>query len=204
MLAYDITKFDEKFYKELNVFDTGQQLAELEKKKDYSARYKYDSVFFVGCATGLEPIYWTERGCKASGCEVSEYAVDHLDPRAKQLVRHYDGQHLDWLQDNSVDAIMSFDVLTLVPRDMLAVLSAEMIRVASKLIVIRSTITDWKTAGKDRHGVDGVEFKLESFTFWDELFTRSGKFWLSQANISVSYSVSKPDLREVVYIFTRI
>ena len=147
----------------------------------------YDSILFVGCAMGAEPLYFSQHGKTARGVDVSQWAIDHALSEAKALVQLYDGQHMPFFSDKQFEVVASFDVLNLVPLPMREVLAKEMQRVSSKAIIIRGIA---KETGLDWDGNDGVSFKYKPLTHWIALFDESFKIDLSLCNENQEYTLT--------------
>jgi len=127
----------------------------------------YESILFVGCALGAEPLYFSQRGKHARGIDVSAWAIENALPDAKRLVRLYDGETMPFFNDTQFDVVAAFDVLTLVPSPMVDALAKEMQRVSRNRIVVRGIA---KETGKEWDGNDGVSFKYKSLNQWKAMF----------------------------------
>jgi predicted TPR repeat methyltransferase len=155
-------------------WDNPMQQSELQKKFDcVSAGGSYESILFVGCALGNEVRYFRELGKNATGVEISSYAVEHCHASVSGHVRLYDGWDLGHLDNLGVDVVASFDVLTLLPDDMLLKLIGEMHRAAADRIVFR-TIVDCKcNLNEQWAGNDGVTFRYLTWDKWRDLFSKN-------------------------------
>lgn len=175
---YSPDKFDKAYYGErarggfgVEIhWDNPIQQMELEKKFNFIKESgEYTSILFVGCALGNEVRYFRERYKQASGVEISEYAVANCDESVKNFIKLYNGWELKDYPDKSIDVVAAFDVLTLIPDDMLKKLVKEMCRVAKSSIVMRTIVDmDGKRKG-EWIGNDGVTFRYLRFHEWVEL-----------------------------------
>jgi len=208
-ITYGQHCFDQEYY---NKSDRGGfpdidyhseiQQDQLSKKLGFidSLNIDYHTILFVGCATGNEPRYFLDKGKDAQGCDISKYAISQADPIISANIKEYDGQNLNWQADNSIDVVCAFDVLTIIPKKQREILISEMVRVASKLIVIRTSLkVPDDLTDKEFDGIDGAPFKLATFSYWDKVFVRNKKFWLKKAEINSH----KHDHREAVIAFSR-
>lgn len=187
-----MTTFNQAYYTEGARGGFTESLGKNLQNK-WSACPACKSVLFVGCATGEEVRFWENKGIEAQGCDISEWAVNNsVSPRVKL----YDGRNLDWLEENCIELVCAYDVLTLV-EGYRTRLAEEMVRVAKDGIVVRTTVSHHENENLNRHGIDGVPFRLESIGYWDKLFTQSGKFWLQHLEVN-STSINR---REALYVF---
>lgn len=127
----------------------------------------YESILFVGCALGAEPLYFSQHGKQAKGIDVSVWAIENALPDAKSLVRLFDGETMPFFAEKQFDVVAAFDVLNLVPYPMVDKLSKEMQRVSRSRIVARGIA---KNTGKEWDDNDGVSFKYKSLKQWMALF----------------------------------
>jgi 2-polyprenyl-3-methyl-5-hydroxy-6-metoxy-1,4-benzoquinol methylase len=139
----------------------------------------YDSILFVGCALGAEPLYFSQRGKQAQGIDVSTWAIENALPEAKSLVRLFDGETMPFFEDKQFDVVAAFDVLTLVPAPMADKLSKEMQRVSRNRIVVRGIARE---TGKEWDGNDGVSFKYKSLKQWKTMFADQFNLDLDEHN----------------------
>ncbi len=146
----------------------------------------FNSILFVGCAKGFEVRYFREHNKHAVGIDISQYAITNCDRQVVDYCNLYDGSHIDWGKD-AFDMVAAFDVLTLAPDDMLEELCEEIVRVASKKIIIRTIVKNWRNLDDRWDGQDGVSFRYLNFHDWDRHFTKSGKFSLHEAKIHNQY-----------------
>jgi hypothetical protein len=158
--------------------DQKQQLA---IKWDACRGVVHGSALFIGCALGHEVAHWIKNGKQAFGLDVSRYAIENQIPEAKSRCHLYDGAQIRE-QDDSVDLVASFDVLTHIPDKMLADLTDEMVRVARRGIVFRTIVKNWRNLGENVDFQDGCWGRYLRFDHWDHLITRTGKFYLSEAH----------------------
>jgi len=205
-LKYGPDCFDYNYYNsnfsEAMRYDSISQQHELKYKFDFIQDFgiTYNSILFVGCATGNEPRYFRNNGKDAQGCDISKYAISQADSSISSNIREYDGEKISWQEDNSIDVVCAFDVLTIIPKEQREKLISEMIRVASKLIVIRTTLkVPDDLTDSEFDGIDGYLFKLETLAYWDNIFTENKKLWLKKAKI---YSI-KHNHREAIIGFER-
>src|ERR1043165_5813341 len=75
----------------------------------------YESILFVGCALGAEPLYFSQHGKQAQGIDISAGSIENALLEAKPLVKLYDGETMPFFSDKQFDVVAAFDVLTLVP-----------------------------------------------------------------------------------------
>jgi len=148
-LEYSQDKFNADYYGNKARGGFGKEIFwnTLEQQNELETKFRvindlgyFNSILFIGCAFGNEVRYFRERGKQATGVEISEYAVNTVDKSVKNFVKLYNGWELQDYKDNSVDIVASFDVLTLIPDDMLNKLVKEMCRVSSSGIVIRTSV----------------------------------------------------------------
>jgi len=156
-------------------WEHAQQQVELQNKFDIlKEEGDFRRVLFVGCALGNEVRFFRERGKQAYGVEISEYAVANCHESVKRWVHLYDGWNLARITNKTIDIVASFDVLTLMPDEMLRKLAPEMLRVCRNRIVIRTPVDK----ASDQHGQyvghDGVTFRCLTHDQWCELFARDG------------------------------
>lgn len=163
---------DERGGFESYTYDTPGQQRELGKKWDQIERFAgdYHSILFIGCAKGFEVKFFKQLGKKASGVDISLYAISTAEPEVEKDIRLYDGSNLDEEHDDSVDVVAAFDVMLLVAQR--RALINEMIRVARQFIFVRVTVL-WP--GGEEIGIDGVSFRYETLDWWIGAFGH-GKF----------------------------
>lgn len=192
---YNQSQFDAEYYgggarggfKQYRWEDPAQQ-EQLSWKFDHCHWHSnFHSVLFVGCALGFEVAYFNARAKAAQGVDISEYAINNLIPEARLHCHLYNGWDLSRFGENAFDLVASFDVLTLVPDEMIAKLVPEMVRVASKKIVVRSILKNWRNYNDPWDGEDGVTFRYKPFIAWDQAFTQSGKFRFEEMHTYKSY-----------------
>lgn len=156
-------------------WDHPQQQIELPNKFDVvKEEGDYQRILFVGCGLGHEVRYFRNRGKEAHGVEISEYAVTQCDPSVKQWVHLYNGWELQAFGDKTMDIVASFDVLTLMPDDLLRKLAPEMRRVCANRIVIRTPVDVQEDQKGQFIGLDGVSFRCLTSRQWRELFEHDG------------------------------
>jgi hypothetical protein len=200
---YSSALFDEQYYGggarggfQSYAWEDPAQQQQLRYKWDHCQQHgDFHSILFVGCATGFEVKYFSERKKEAWGVDVSEWAIAHPVAGVAGFIDLFDGRHLSDFGDNDIDVVTSFDVLSLVPDDMMKVLAAEMVRVARKKIVVRTIVKNFRNLQNEWDGNDGVSFKYSTFTEWDRLFCQSGKFALHEAMTHAQY--------ETIFVFAR-
>ena len=192
--AYDQSMFDAGYYGggarggfRSYVYGSHEQQQQLSYKlRDCHLGGNFGSILFVGCAKGYEVRYFGQHGKFSSGVDISQYAIEHADPEAKPYVQLYDGRNIPH-KDNSYDMVAAFDVLTLVPDGMIQDLTADMVRVAKDKILVRTITKNWRNMDQEWDGNDGVTYKYKTFAWWDELFSRSGKFAFHYGQIAYQY-----------------
>lgn len=159
-------------------YHSEEQKFQLALKLEVCNHVPHDSVVFVGCARGFEVAHWIDKKTAlAWGVDVSKWAIDNQIKEAKEQCYRYNGQELPFF-DNGADLVASYDVLTLIPDDMLKRLAAEMVRVGKNGIVFRVFVKSWQNLDNEVDGEDGSTFKLRHFWEYDKLFSQSGKFKL--------------------------
>lgn len=164
-----------------------EQQKQLELKWDVCRwNSDYNSILFVGCAKGFEVRYFQEHGKDAHGVDISQYAIENCEKSVNHLCHRFDGMNIS-IPDNSVDMVAAFDVLTLVPSEMLEKLTSEIVRVARHKILIRTIVKNWRNLDDQWDGEDGVTFRYWPFHAWDKVFTQSGKFRLQEAKMHEQY-----------------
>lgn len=146
----------------------------------------FESILFVGSAMGFEVKYFKDKGKIVGGVDVSEYAIKHALPGTARHMMLYDGRNLDF-RENGSDIVAAFDVLTLIPDEMMRQLGKEIVRVAYKKIVMRSIVKNWRNAKEKWDGNDGVSFTYKPFDYWDWLFSESGKFRFEECKMWRQY-----------------
>ena len=168
-------------------YGSDEQKFQLALKLEIGNYVPHDSALFVGCARGFEVAYWlankTETVC---GFDVSQWAIQNQIPEARKRCYLYDGESLPTSSD-AFDLVASFDVLTVIPDDMLERLAAEVVRVAKNGIVFRVYVKNWRNLDSPVDGQDGSTFKLRHFWQYDKLFTQSGKFKLDWMKMHGQY-----------------
>ena len=92
-------------------------------------------------------------------------------------------------KDNSVDVILAFDVLTLIPDEMLKKLIKEMCRVCIKRIIIRTIIDYENERNGDWIGNDGVTFRYLTLNKWRKLFLDE-KFYIKKFTMDYKREVN--------------
>lgn len=180
---FDPKQFDAGYYggqarggfgEEIN-WEHPQQQAELQNKFDIIKEDgDFESILFVGCAFGNEVRFFRMRNKEAEGVEISEYAVSKCAEEFKKWVHHYNGWSLGEFKDKSFDIVASFDVLTLMPDEMLRKLAPEMRRVCRHRIVIRTPVDKHADQQGQYVGNDGVTFRCLTTAQWCELFEQDG------------------------------
>lgn len=169
----------------------------IEKKLDFIEkiyrRINWNSILFCGCSKGFEVREARKRGYDAWGIDISQYAVDNVDPKAKGFVRIGDISDISY-PDNSFDLVCAFDVLHILPSGTIAEEGRrekayrEIQRVAKKGVVIRTT-AKWR-GGETGYYQDGnpltlwpvkeIIFQLEKHDKMDFFFTMlSNRFEIS-------------------------
>lgn len=193
---YDPSMFSEGYYGKGErsgfvdyVYDSDEQRKQLALKQYFMEQIPHDNAFFVGCARGFEVAHWFGLGKRSAGVDVSTWAIENQIPEARGECFHYNGYQLPCDSDE-FDVVGSFDVLTLVPDDMLEKLVKEMVRVAKGGIVIRVYVKNWRNLDKPVDGEDGATFKLRHFWQYDKLITQSGKFQLDWMKMHYQYEVT--------------
>lgn len=190
VLNYSPTLYDEGYYRRGErcgfknyVYDSPDQQRQLDIKWDACRGVVHGSALFVGCAMGYEVAHWLKKGRMARGVDVSTYAIDNQIPQAQGRCHLYDGSSLP-VEDNSVDLVASFDVLTHLPDEMLHDLVAEMVRVARLGIVFRTIVKNWRNVDSKVDFQDGCYGRYLHAEQWDCLFSQTGKFHLSEAHMT--------------------
>jgi len=171
-------------------YHSDEQKFQLALKLEVCNHVPHDSALFVGCARGFEVAYWLANKTKAAyGVDVSEWAIQNQIPEAEQQCSFYKGERL-FFDADMFDLVASYDVLTLLPDDMLEKLAAEMVRVAKNGIVIRVYVKNYRNLDSPIDGIDGATFKLRHFWQYDKLLTQSGKFKLDFVKIHGQYEAT--------------
>ncbi len=176
-------------------YHSPEQRQQLAIKWDACRPVVHGSALFIGCAMGHEVAHWNKNGKPSSGFDVSTYAIAQQVPEALGRCYLYDGARIPQ-PDNSVDLVASFDVLTHVPDNMIADLADEMVRVARLGIVFRTIVKNWRNLGEKVDFQDGCWGRYMLADHWDHLFTRTGKFKLSEAHMT-------RDNYETTFVFVR-
>lgn len=170
-------------------YSSPEQKRQLALKWDFCSHIKHDNVLFVGCARGFEVAHWWKLNRIAYGVDVSEWAIQKQIPLAKGLCKLYNGHSLNF-QEDELELLASFDVLTVIPEDMFQKLAAEMVRVAKNGIVFRVYVKNWRNLCNAVDGEDGATFKLRHFWEYDKAFGQSGKFKLDFMKMHGQYEVT--------------
>jgi ubiquinone/menaquinone biosynthesis C-methylase UbiE len=200
---YDQSMFDSGYYgggarggfRSYQYNESGQQFQLQLKYNNCAMAPEYKSILFVGCAKGFEVKYFRAKGKAAFGVDISQYAISNCEPEAKPYCQLYNGSDIE-APDNSYDAVVAFDVLTLVPDGMIQKLTREMARVASKKIMMRTITKSFQNANQEWDGNDGVTYKYKTFNQWDEWMSVGGKFTFFHGVVSGNY--------EGVYTWKRV
>ena len=161
-----------------------QQQEQLALKWDLCSRVPHESALFVGCARGYEVAHWIQNGKPVAGIDVSEWAIANQIPEALGKCQLYNGCQIEGFADRSIDLVAAFDVLTLLPDDMLLKLSAEMRRVARNAIAFRTVVKNWRNADRKVDGQDGAWFRYLPLSTWDRIFTEHGDFILESCSMA--------------------
>lgn len=180
---YDQAQFDAGYYgaqarggfgEEIN-WDHPQQQIELQNKFDVIAETgEFKTILFVGCALGNEVRFFRAKEKEAQGVEISAYAVEHCDPSVKEWIHLYNGWNLEKFADQSMDVVAAFDVLGLIPRDILDQLATQIRRVSKNRIIFRTPIDPTGDQQGQYIGNDGVSFANLTQVQWCEIFEQDG------------------------------
>jgi len=164
--------FDKSYYEEGGhcgfkvPYDWENMRVHVEKKVDFIEKIyrllNWNSILFCGCAKGFEVKEARRRGYDAKGIDISQYAIDNVDPKAKGYVTLGDVADIPF-PDNSFDIVAVFDVLHILPEGSLGYEKRERAykevqRVAKKGVVIRTT-AKWRE-GKEGYYQDGNPLTL--------------------------------------------
>ena len=190
---WDPAFFDEAYYghggrggfREYDYQSAGQQ-EQLDLKRSLCSRVPHEEALFIGCARGYEVAHWIRHGTLAHGVDVSEWAIEHQVPEAMGRCQLYNGWELDY-NDQAFDLVAAFDVLTLIPGEMLNKLIAEMKRVAAKAIAVRTIVKNWRNQARVVDGQDGAWFRYLPLSEWDRLFTEDRTFILDSCAMAHNY-----------------
>jgi hypothetical protein len=202
---YSSDKFDKAYYGnkarggfgEEIFWENPTQQYELEKKFNIISGYgDFETILFIGCAFGNEVRYFRDKGKEASGVEVSEYATSIVDKTIKDYVKLYNGWQLKDYLDKSIDVVASFDVLTLIPDDMLHKLVKEMCRVVKDKIVVRTVVDANNNQDNKWIGNDGVSFRELTINQWVILFSNEGFHCNKESPID--------EKNEIMFLFERL
>lgn len=138
----------------------------IEKKLDLIERIygtlNINSMLFCGCAKGFEVKEARKRGYDARGLDISQYAIDNADPKAKDYLTLGDVSKMPF-EDNDYDLVGAFDVLHILDdfgESRRERAYKEVQRVSRKGLVIRTT-AKWR-GGKDGYYQDGNPLTLWS------------------------------------------
>jgi hypothetical protein len=167
-------------------YGSEEQNFQLALKLEICNHVPHDSALFVGCARGFEVAWWKAARKEAWGIDVSEWAIENQIPEAVLDCEWYNGHDIP-AANSSTDLVASFDVLTVIPDDMLEKLAAEMVRVAKNGIVFRVYVKNWQNLDNEVDGQDGSTFRLRHFWQYDKLFSQSGKFKLDWMKMHGQY-----------------
>lgn len=171
-------------------YHSNEQKFQLALKLEVCNHVPHDSALFVGCARGFEVAHWLEHKTKdVCGVDVSDWAIANQIPEADEQCFIYDGVSTGF-EGERFDLVASYDVLTVIPDNMLEKLAAEMVRVAKNGIVFRVYVKNWRNLNSEVDGQDGSTFKLRHFWQYDKLFSQSGKFKLDWMKMHGQYEVT--------------
>lgn len=192
--TYSPLAFDRRYYEQVLTggnprgfeFDEPQQQSQLANKWEEAKLLGFTPVnaYFVGCARGFEVRFWEERGIDSFGMDVSQWAIENGDETIRNRLHLYPGGRFYWashncsVPDDAFEAVLAFDVLTLIPSLKRTEIIDEMVRIASKGILVRTLLQHDPTNTQEIHGVDGVPYHLEGLDYWRFAFCRSDKFKL--------------------------
>lgn len=165
-------------------WDNPAQQEQLGYKWAYLENYSFSNILFIGCARGAELRYFKAKRKAAFGVEVSKWAVENAYTDVKDYIQLYDGIHIPH-PSQTFDVVACFDVLTLVPRDVLDALGKEMQRVAKNLILFRATFKTFQNVDDPVDGQDGVVFKAPELYDYDRAMT--GEFAMDSVTIDRRY-----------------
>lgn len=164
-------------------YDDPEQQKQLDYKlQDIGQFTKPCDILFVGCALGFEVKRFLREGYNTMGVDISEYAIEHAEKDVAHRCEEYDGCRIT-MPDRDFDVVAAFDVLTLVPDDMMEKLARDMRRVSRQRIIFRTIVKRWHDHPADTHGLDGVSFRYHSLEEWCRLFEQDGDFKLERANL---------------------
>jgi hypothetical protein len=166
-----------------------EQMKQLGIKWRFCDEVAHKTALFVGCALGFEVAYWRERCRIAHGVDVSAYAIANQIPEAKGACQLYAGSKLPFANDE-FDLVATFDVLPHLPPAMLEALAADMVRVASRGIVWRGIVKDWRNMDQEIDCRDGAWVRYSTLERMDRLFTQSGKLRLHWLKMHEQYEVT--------------
>ena len=118
--------------------------AEQEHKLDWIdwhyRRKKIKTILFGACATGFEVREARNRGYEAWGCEMSDYAIKHVDKRVRKFVYQTDLRDLSKFKDDAFDLVAVFDAIHIVPEESREHAYREICRVAKKGVMLRTRV----------------------------------------------------------------
>ena len=169
-------------------YGSPEQEFQLALKLEVCNHVPHDSALFVGCARGFEVAYWRKHKTpEAYGVDVSKWAIENQIPEAGGHCKWYNGHVVPYSEADLFDLVASYDVLTLVPDNMLEPLAASMVHTAKNGIVFRVYVKNWRNLDNAVDGEDGATFKLRHFWQYDKLFSQSGKFKLDWMKMHGQY-----------------
>jgi hypothetical protein len=168
-------------------YGSEEQNFQLALKMEVCNHVPHDSALFVGCARGFEVAHWLFWKKRAVGVDVSKWAIENQIPQACEQCHYFNGRIIHIAKQDEFDLVASFDVLTLLPEDMLQDLVKEMVRVAKNGIVFRVYVKNWQNLNNEVDGEDGATFKLRHFWEYDKAFSQSGKFKLDWMKMHGQY-----------------
>ena len=123
--------------------------------------FSIKSIFFTCTATGLEVVEAKRRGYKAYGCDMSDYALDHLetDGIVKADVRELP------FKDNKFHLVCCFDAIHTVDWKTRYKAYKELNRIASRGVVIRTRVLhpDYGDQPEFDGTQDGIDCYRETF-----------------------------------------
>ena len=148
-----------------------QRLANWYRALYIKLQFNPKTLLDVGCGTGELVHNLRTLGVDARGLEISKEALELARPDVKPFLKQGDIMNIPF-EKNSVDMVVSFDVLEHIERSKLQKAVNETVRVAKKQI-LHKIFTQENTFLSFLHAADPSHVSVYSQGFWDRLFIRT-------------------------------
>ena len=131
------------------------------------------SILFIGCAQGFEIKYFRERGVRAFGVDVSEWAIENCEPEVRDFVAPYDGFNFPY-QKQEFEVVAHFDVMALIPQERRMEFILNSTNLSSGAYFFRTHVANHREpfVFEEFNGIDGA-----FYTYWSlEKYVESVEF----------------------------